>query len=97
MVPMITAIRKGMIPLKMASRATPPVTLRATHVNHVDVDADRRRDDTHLGQQHDDDAEPDRVVTQVDDDRVEYGNRQHHQCQSVHDAAAQQVDGDNRH
>jgi len=52
-------------------------------VDHVDIDADRRRDDTHLCDQNDDDAKPDGVVSQLDDDRIEDGNRQHDEGQSV--------------
>lgn len=48
-------------------------------VNHIDVDSHRRGDNAHLRDEHDDNTEPDGVVSQLNYDGIEDGNGQHDQ------------------
>jgi len=56
------------------------------------IDTHRRCDNTHLGDQHNDDAEPDGIESQPYDHGEEYGYGNNHQGHRVHKEAADEID-----
>src|SRR6267143_1709264 len=63
---------------------------------HEHVHADRRADESDLDHAHDDDSEPDRVETQMHDDREEHRDRQQDHRQLLHRGAEEDVDSADR-
>ena len=77
---MSCAISNFIVPLKMIWSGT---TRHAG--NHIDVDAHRGREDTHFGNDDDNNAEPNRVISQRGDDGEKYGNGAHDHGQRIYD------------
>ena len=59
-------------------------------VDHIYIHPYRRRDDAHLHDQDHNDAEPNRIKTQADDDRNKDGHREQYHGQRIHDAPQNQ-------
>ena len=75
-VQMITDARKGNIPCHTADR--------------IFIHEHIRFDDTHLYNPHHNDAKPNRIKTQADDDKNKDGNREQSHGQRDHDAPQKQ-------
>jgi hypothetical protein len=68
------------------------LALRARRLHHIEVEPDGRRDQGHLDEDDQQDAEPDRIEADADDDRHDDGDRRDHQRHGLDEEAEHDVE-----
>ena len=81
----------GIVPMHNVAELAGPDAL-----DHKQVDADRRRDLAHLDEQHQDDAEPDRIDAVLQQHRIQQRHRDHDHAEAFDQAAQHGVEHEQR-